>query len=108
MGASLGRGSAEPLSPSWHRLSAGAAVFTLAALALRFTLPLSPERSGAAFATVLDAVPASVRAEPVLNEYGLGGRLIFAGVRPFIDSRADLYGDAFLNPVPSHCHRRSC
>jgi len=32
----------------------------------------------------------------VLNEYGLGGQLIFAGIRPFIDGRADLYGDAFL------------
>jgi hypothetical protein len=41
-------------------------------------------------------VPPSLRAKPVLNEYGLGGQLIFQGVRPFIDSRADLYGDAFL------------
>ncbi len=41
-------------------------------------------------------MPAALRAKPVLNEYGLGGQLIFQGVRPFIDSRADLYGDAFL------------
>jgi hypothetical protein len=96
MGISLGRGAASPFGPSWRGLSVGAGVFALAALALRFTLPLSAERSGAAFATVLDAVPSSVGVEPVLNEYGLGGQLIFAGVRPFIDSRADLYGDAFL------------
>jgi hypothetical protein len=96
MGVSLGRGAARPSGPPWRRLSLGAGVFALAALALRFTLPLNPERSGAAFAAVLDPVPPSVRAEPVLNEYGLGGQLIFAGVRPFIDSRADLYGDAFL------------
>ncbi len=41
-------------------------------------------------------MPFSLRARPVLNEYGLGGQLIFNGVRPFIDSRADLYGDKFL------------
>ncbi len=33
---------------------------------------------------------------PVLNDYSFGGYLIFAGVRPFIDSRAELYGDAAL------------
>jgi hypothetical protein len=38
-----------------------------------------------------------LRGEPVLNGYGFGGSLIGAGVRPFIDGRADLYGDAFLD-----------
>ena len=33
---------------------------------------------------------------PVLNEYNFGGFLIFKGVRPFIDGRADMYGDKFL------------
>ncbi len=33
---------------------------------------------------------------PVLNAYELGGYLIHAGIPPFIDGRADLYGDAFL------------
>jgi hypothetical protein len=32
----------------------------------------------------------------VLNDYSFGGYLIFAGVRPFVDSRVELYGDAFL------------
>ncbi len=32
----------------------------------------------------------------VLNAYEFGGYLIFSGVRPFIDGRADLYGDEFL------------
>jgi hypothetical protein len=41
-------------------------------------------------------VPASVRAMPVLNEYSFGGYLILKGVRPFIDGRADMYGDAFV------------
>ncbi len=32
----------------------------------------------------------------MLNDYSFGGYLIGRGLRPFIDSRADLYGDAFL------------
>ncbi len=31
----------------------------------------------------------------MLNDYGMGGYLIFAGVKPFIDGRSDMYGDAF-------------
>ncbi len=33
---------------------------------------------------------------PVLNDYGFGGYLIFAGTPPFIDGRAELYGDEFI------------
>ncbi|TAK40409.1 MAG: hypothetical protein EPO27_21090, partial [Betaproteobacteria bacterium] len=33
---------------------------------------------------------------PVLNEWNYGGYLIFSGIPPFIDGRADLYGDAFI------------
>lgn len=31
----------------------------------------------------------------VFNQFGFGGYLIFSGVAPFIDGRAELYGDAF-------------
>ena len=41
-------------------------------------------------------VPAWLRAKPVLNDYDFGGYLIFEGVRPFIDGRTDMYGDAFM------------
>lgn len=33
---------------------------------------------------------------PVLNEYSFGGYLIYSGISPFIDGRADMYGDDFL------------
>ena len=33
---------------------------------------------------------------PVLNDYGFGGYLIFEGIPPFIDGRAELYGDEFI------------
>jgi hypothetical protein len=32
----------------------------------------------------------------VFNDYGWGGYLIWRGIQPFIDGRADLYGDDFL------------
>jgi hypothetical protein len=95
-GVSLGRGCAEASGRAWRGLAAVAVLVALAALAGRIALPMGPEHTGAAFAATLDRVPPALRAQPVLNEYGLGSQLIFNGVRPFIDSRADLYGDAFL------------
>jgi hypothetical protein len=97
IGASLGRGRAENLRSLGRNLAAGAALIVAVALIARIVLPLSPERTGAAFAATLEHVPPELRARPVLNDYGLGGQLIFQGVRPFIDSRADLYGDEFLS-----------
>ncbi len=32
----------------------------------------------------------------MLNDYSFGGYLIWSGVRPFIDGRADMYGGAML------------
>lgn len=32
---------------------------------------------------------------PVLNDYDLGGYLVYAGVAPFIDGRTELYGERF-------------
>jgi hypothetical protein len=95
IGAALGRSGAAPLVARWV-LPVGLAAAVLA-LPIRMALPLSPERTNAAFAAVLRQVPQALRQQPVLNAYGLGGGLIFQGVRPFIDSRADLYGDAFLS-----------
>jgi hypothetical protein len=48
-------------------------------------------------AAALDHVPAALQAEAVLNQYDLGGYLIFRGVKPYIDGRTDLYGDAFMD-----------
>ena len=95
-GASLARGGARPLGIAWRRSAAALAAISMVVLATRVAVPLSPERTGAAFAAVLGQVPQELQAKPVLNDYSLGGPLIFQGVRPFIDGRADLYGDAFL------------
>jgi hypothetical protein len=45
---------------------------------------------------LIAAVPAPLRSEPVLNGYSMGGPLILSGIRPFIDGRADMYGDEFV------------
>jgi hypothetical protein len=82
---------------------AKAPILTVAALALvvllavgRLAWPVvlgdGPDRPASAVA----AVPAVTRRTHVLNEYSFGGYLIGQGVAPFIDSRADLYGDAYL------------
>jgi hypothetical protein len=46
-----------------------------------------------------DAISAAMAAGatgPVFNSYSFGGYLIFSGIAPIIDGRADLYGDDFV------------
>jgi hypothetical protein len=75
-------------------------------LAFRIGLPIERADAGGYAAEALASVPADLRAKPVLNEYGFGGMLIFNGVKPFIDGRADLYGDAFLDTYLSIVHSK--
>jgi hypothetical protein len=68
----------------------------MALMLLRVALPVTRGDDPVTPATALSHVPRFVRETPVLNEYGFGGYLIWNGVKPFIDGRADLYGDIFL------------
>ena len=68
----------------------------LAMAALRIADPIVRVDAPSAPISALAAVPAELRARPVLNSYGFGGYLIWSGVRPFIDGRADMYGGAML------------
>jgi hypothetical protein len=73
--------------------------YLLAAFALliaRAALPLMPNESPANPGRLLAAVPPQLRSQPVFNGYSLGGPLILAGIRPYIDGRADMYGDSFF------------
>jgi hypothetical protein len=45
--------------------------------------------------TAVAQLPPDLAGQPVMNDYGFGGYLIFKGVKPFIDGRSDMYGDAF-------------
>lgn len=60
-------------------------------------IPLVPRETFSNPRGLIAHVPAELRSEPVLNEYAMGGPLILAGIRPFIDGRADMYGDAFFS-----------
>lgn len=82
--------------PARHRTTgvtaASLALITLLAVQLD---TLRPEEAATPAAAV-QAVRKAKLTGPVLNEYGLGGYLIYAGIPPFIDGRADMYGDDFL------------
>ncbi len=69
----------------------------LALSCLRLAVPLSSPATASDPAEALAHLPAYLAQQRVFNAYDLGGYLIRAGVRPFIDSRADLYGPAFLD-----------
>jgi hypothetical protein len=80
------------------RFQAALALALFVALAgLRFAVPVTHMDGPMAPISALAAVPMELRARPVLNHYDFGGYLIFSGVRPYVDGRADLFGDAFLD-----------
>lgn len=71
---------------------AGLGLITLLFIQLSFPAPkeaISP-------AGALQAAQKAHLTGPVLNEYSFGGYLIYAGIPPFIDGRADMYGDVFM------------
>ena len=81
----------------FDRRIAGLAAAALAVAAVRIFLPAPTIPAYASTRAALAALPANVRAEAVLNGYAFGGYLAFEGVKPYVDGRADLFGDAFLN-----------
>ncbi len=63
---------------------------------VRLVMPVTRADQALTPVTALDHVPVALRAKPVFNDYSFGGWLIFNGVKPYIDGRADMYGDDFL------------
>ena len=39
---------------------------------------------------------ADLRKQPVINGWTMGGPLILAGIRPYVDGRGDMYGDELV------------
>lgn len=72
----------------------GIAIIALSGL--RLALLIAEPRTANTPVAALAAVPANLRAQPVLNHYDTGGYLIWKGVRPFIDGRTDMYGADFF------------
>jgi hypothetical protein len=75
-------------------LAAGAMIVLLAGA--RTMLPLRPMENAANPWGLLAVVPDDLRQRPVLNGWNFGGPLILSGIRPYIDGRADIYGDPFV------------
>ena len=65
-------------------------------LLARALWPITPTENGANPRHLIAAVPQSLRDRPMINGYTFGGPIILAGMRPYIDGRADMYGDAFV------------
>ena len=86
-------GPVELARPHW--LMRAAASLALLIAAIRIAIPLQQPQTPNWPMTALASLPSDVRAAPVLNSYSFGGPMIFAGIAPFIDGRADIYGDDF-------------
>jgi hypothetical protein len=86
----------EPVMPLPKWLAPmGVALFALLIMA-RIFLPTMRGDDRVSPMTALASVPLGLKAQPVLNGYDFGGYLIFAGIKPYVDGRTDMYGDAFL------------
>ena len=93
------RQSAPPLfSSATERTALVALALALAVsiAGIRAAFPLHPRETFANPRGLIANIPPELRSQPLLNEYSLGGPLILDGVRPFIDGRADMYGDEFV------------
>jgi hypothetical protein len=81
---------------TWAPMGLVAAV-AMGSVTFRIAVPVEREDAGYYASAAIAHIPAELLARPVLNEYGFGGLLIFNDIRPFVDGRADLYGDEFLD-----------
>jgi hypothetical protein len=66
------------------------------AAAVRASLPITVPENEANPWRLIAAIPPELRSQPVLNGYAMGGPLILSGMRPYIDGRSDMYGDALV------------
>lgn len=94
--AATGRAE-RPVAPLDRRIAFALAAVILAFTAGRAASPVALRNNPTAPIAAIDQVPPGLAAQPVLSDYAFGGYLIFKGIRPFIDARADMYGDAFLS-----------
>lgn len=77
-------------------IATGAAAVALVLTPLSLARPVVRADDAVTPSTALAHVPPALTALPVLNAYSFGGYLIFRGIRPFIDGRADMYGERFF------------
>jgi hypothetical protein len=92
-GFARGEGQHPAGSPSLGWITAGAAALLLV---VRAIVPLQPPANEANPWHLIAQVPSQLRSQPVLNGYSMGGPLILSGIRPYVDGRGDMYGDALV------------
>jgi hypothetical protein len=88
-----------PLVASKRPTRAVPTPFVLAALPFligRAIMPLTPPEGPANPRHLIAAIPDALKNQPVFNDYTMGGPLILAGIKPYVDGRAELYGDPFV------------
>jgi hypothetical protein len=85
-------------TPSWRTPSVpvAAVLAVAAALVVGIRLALVRTDNGNVPVTAIANIPPRLLGQPVFNEYAFGGYLIFKGVKPYVDGRADMYGDAWV------------
>lgn len=81
-----------------------AAVVLAAPLVLHQLRPAAPPEAVAPVAALAAAEAAGAKG-PVLNAYRWGGWLIYRGTAPFVDGRADMYGDQFMRDYHRVVHQ---
>jgi hypothetical protein len=74
----------------------GAMVVALCIGAAGFVPPRTIRNDDLSPIAALAHVPPGLAQQPVFNDWLFGGYLIFAGERPFIDGRVDMYGAEFV------------
>jgi hypothetical protein len=92
LAAALGR-RPQPKADNRRTWAAFGALVAVLAVG-RMTVPVVRVDGQATPLTALAQVPPPLVGRPMLNSYDFGGYLIFKGVKPFIDGRSDMYGDA--------------
>jgi hypothetical protein len=87
--------------PAWRIpsvvVAAGLAIVVAGVAGVRLAIPLVRVDNPNVPVSAMAHVPAALLHQHVFNEYAFGGYLIFKNVKPFIDGRADMYGDNFVN-----------
>jgi hypothetical protein len=81
-------------------------ILAAATIWLARSRPVEPPEMAAPVLAVQAVQKAGIKG-PVLNSYGWGGYLIYAGIPPFIDGRADIYGDSFFKRYSEALELRS-
>ena len=81
----------ENRSLAWITAAAAAFLVTVRAI-----VPLQPPENEANPWHLIAMVPTALRSQHVINGYTMGGPLILAGIRPYVDGRGDMYGDQLV------------